>query len=60
MNGKLDWDAYTAQLVASKGATATDHQRLESLAHGRVLDAGWDRSSPSRLISPGSSSTPRS
>jgi SAM-dependent methyltransferase len=40
MNGMVDWDTYTAQLVASRGATATDDKRLRSLARGRVLDAG--------------------
>lgn len=40
MNGTVDWDTYTAQLVAARGATATDDKRLRSLARGRVLDAG--------------------
>jgi 2-polyprenyl-3-methyl-5-hydroxy-6-metoxy-1,4-benzoquinol methylase len=54
MNETLDWNAYTAELVASKGATATDQQRLESLARGRVLDAGCGIGLHlSRLISPG-------
>ena len=35
-----NWDIYTAQLVASRGATATDYELLKSLARGRVLDAG--------------------
>jgi 2-polyprenyl-3-methyl-5-hydroxy-6-metoxy-1,4-benzoquinol methylase len=40
MNGRVDWNAYTAQLVTSRGATATDDRQLRSLARGRVLDAG--------------------
>lgn len=40
MTQRIDWNTYTAQLVTSRGATATDEKRLRSLARGRILDAG--------------------
>lgn len=40
MSRKVNWDAYTARLVALRGATATDYELLKSLARGSVLDAG--------------------
>ena len=58
MNGTADWDTYTAQLVASRGATATDDKRLRSLARGRVLDAGCGIGMHlSRLMGPNLSSS---
>ena len=40
MNGMVDWDTYTEERVALRGATASDHKLLKSLARGRVLDVG--------------------